>query len=105
MTRDKHVLHSMMIVKGLSRNKCSVLLNNGGDIAYASTLLIGKINKRPSKRKARNTDKTLHTTAKHYRVDVSDISGYHSFHLKVRNTEKQKLLLQRTGTTKQFVKR
>ena len=98
MTRDKHVLHSMMIVKGLSRNKCSVLLNNGDGISYASTLLIGKTNERPSKRKARNTDIMLHATTKHYHVDVSDISGYHSFHLKVRNTEKQKLLLQRTGT-------
>ena len=97
MTRDKHVLHSMMIVKGLIRNKGSVLLNNRGGISYASTLLIGKINKRPSKRKARNTDITLHTTTKHYHVDVSDIGGYRSFHLKV--------LLQRTGTTKPFVKR
>ena len=29
-TRGKQVLHSMVIYNGLSRNKCSVILDNGG---------------------------------------------------------------------------
>ena len=44
----------------------------------------------------RKTDITLHATTKNYHVDVSNISGYHSFQLKVRNTDKRILLLYQT---------
>ena len=46
-TRGKQVLHSMVIYNGLSRNKCSVILDNGRGTSYISTLLIEKMNKRP----------------------------------------------------------
>ena len=41
-------------------------------------------------------------TIKNYHVDVSNIGGYHSFQLKVRNSDKRILLLYQTQ--KQFYK-
>ena len=83
----------MVIFKGLSRNKCSVILGNGGGTSYASTLLIDKMNKIPSKMKVGNTGITLHTITKNYHVDVSNVGDYHSFQLKVKNTDKRVLPL------------
>lgn len=104
-TRGKEVIHSMVVFKGLSRNKCSVLLDNGGGTSYALTLLIDKINKRLSKREVGNTDITLDAATKLYHVDLSDIGGYHSFHLKVRKTDKGILVPYQTDTIKQFLRR
>ena len=94
----------MVIFKGLSRNKCSVILGNGGGTSYASTLMSDKMNKIPSKMKVGNTGITLHTTTKNYHVDVLNVGDYHSFQLKVKSTEKRVLLLYQTETTKQFAK-
>ena len=104
-TRGKQVLHSMVIYNGLSRNKCSVILDNGRGTSYISILLIEKMNKRPQIMEVGNTDITLHTTTENYYVYVSNIGDYHSFQLKVRHTEKRILLLYQTETTKQFAKR
>ena len=95
-TRSEQVLHSMTVFKTLCKNKCSVLLDTGDGTSRASTLLIDKINKRPSKGAVGKTDIMLHATTKNYHVDVSNISGYHSFQLKVRNTDKRILLLYQT---------
>ena len=38
----------------------------------------------------------MHVTIKNYHVDVSNIGGYHSFQLKVRNSDKRILLLYQT---------
>ena len=44
-TRGKQVLRSMVIYNGLSRDKCSVILDNGSGTSYVSTLLIEKMNR------------------------------------------------------------
>ena len=95
----------MLIYNGFCRNRCSVILGNGGGTSYASTLLIDKMNKIPSKMKVGNTGITLHTITKNYYVDVSNVGDYHSFQLKVKSTDKRVLLLYQTETTKQFAKR
>ena len=95
-TRSEQVLQSMAVFKPLCKNKCSVLLDSGHGTSRASTLLIDKINKRPSKGGVGKTDITMHVTIKNYHVDVSNIGGYHSFQLKVRNTDKRILLLYQT---------
>ena len=104
-TRGKQVLHSMVIYNGLSRNKCSVILDNGRGTSYVSTLLIDKIKKSPSKMEVGNTDITLNTATKNYHEYLSNIVGYHSFQLKVKKTDKRILLLHQTETTKQFEKK
>ena len=104
-TRGKQVLDSMVIYNGLSRNKCSVILDNGRGTSYVSTLLIEKMNKRPSKMEVGNTDITLNTATKNYHEELSNIGGYHSFQLKVKKTDKRILLLHQTETTKQFEKK
>ena len=95
----------MLIYNGFCRNRCSVILGNGGGTSYASTLLIDKMNKIPSKMKVGNTGITLHTITKNYYVDVSNVGDYHSFQLKVKSTDKRVLLLYQTETTKQFAKK
>ena len=92
----------MLIFKVESRNKCSVILDNGSGTSYASTILIEKMNKRPSKMEVGNTDITLHTKTENCHVDISNIGDYRSLQLKVRHTEKQILLLYQTETTIQF---
>ena len=92
----------MLIFKVESTNKCSVILDNGSGTSHVSTLLIEKMNKRPSKMEVRNTDITLDTKSENCHVDVSNIGDYRSLQLKVRNTEKQILLLYQTETTIQF---
>ena len=95
-TRREQVLQSMAVFKTLCKYKCSVLLDSGHGTSRASTLLIDKINKRPSKGWVWKTDITMHVTIKNYHVDVSNIGGYHSFQLKVRNSDKRILLLYQT---------
>ena len=104
-TRGKEGIHSMVVFKGLRKNKCSVLLDNGGGTSYALTLLIDKINKRLSKREVGNTDIKLDAATKLYHVDLPDIGDYHSFHLKVGKTDKGILIPYQTDTIKQFLKR
>ena len=105
-TRGKQALHSMVIYNDLSRNKCSVILDNGRGTSYVfSTFLIEKMNKKPSKMEVGNTDITLNTATKNYHEDLSNIGGYHSFQLKVKKTDKRILLLHQTETTKQFEKK
>ena len=105
LARGKQVLDSMVIYNGLSRNKCSVILDNGRGNSYVSTLLIEKMNKRLSKMEVGNTDITLNTATKYYHEELSNIDGYHSFQLKVKKTDKLILLLHQTETTKQSEKK
>ena len=92
----------MIIFKVENRNKCSVILHNGSGTSYASTLLIEKMNKTPSKMELGNTNITLHTKTENCHVVVSNTDDYLSLQLKVRHTEKRILLLYQTETTKQF---
>ena len=94
-TRGKQVLHSMVIYNGLSRNKCSVILDNSRGTSY-ETILIDKIKKSTSKMEVGNTDITLNTATKIYHEYLSNIVGYHSFQLNVKKTDKRILLLHQT---------